>query len=168
MLPQATKRTHSPWATFAQAKASYDAIIPGYSSRQQLHQLGFDPQRTANIQHVTYLQVIQHFMPHFSIKLHHLDPRLQACIQAREHCTGYQVEPKLTTKARYGNAFLDIFNFRRRTRTTGWSFQALIVMHNERVVYKIWQGEPNILIHEDKRSPLGPFQSIGNIFNIKI
>ena len=61
---------------------------------------------------------------------------------------------------RYGNVVLDMFNFRRKTRTTGWKFQGLIILNGERVVYKLESGEPKILELEDRENPLGPLQEI--------
>jgi len=48
-----------------------------------------------------------------------------------------------------------------QTNTLGWQFDALIILQDDLVVYKLWSGKPNILLQEEERSPLGPLQGVG-------
>jgi hypothetical protein len=65
------------------------------------------------------------------------------------------------SKARTGNFFADFINFKRRTETTGWRFNALILMVNDVVVYRAWGGQPVVNEVEVNTNPLGPFQDMG-------
>ena len=56
---------------------------------------------------------------------------------------------------------LDFMNFKRDTHTTGWKFSALIVIIEDKVVYKQWSGNPNIDRNESQNNPLGPLQGAG-------
>ncbi len=168
LLPSTTTTTESPWQSFSEAKASFDRIIPGKTRVVDLKQLGFDPFTTPNIKQITYLEIIQQFMPNQSISLKDLDAALQGCIQARKACYGYEIRPALEEEQRYGNVALDILNFRRQKRITGWKFTALLVLNEDAVIYKLWSGEPHILMQEDKRNPLGPFQNVGNILSFDL
>ena len=168
LLPSVTASTESPWKSFSQAKASFDQISPNVTTLSELSALGFDPFRTPNITRLTYLEVIQHFMPNQSMQIEDLDIELQHCIQARKNCYALKVKPAFNHQERYGNVMADVFRFRRKTRTTGWKFDALIILNGNKVVYKIWGGEPNVLILEDKKTPLGPLQGIGNAVDIKL
>jgi hypothetical protein len=84
------------------------------------------------------------------------------CINAKAECQAYKFEPKIIHTKRYGNVFLDLFNFKRKSQESGWQFSALIVLIDDTVVYKLWSGNP--LINEDleTRNPLGPLQNPGD------
>ncbi len=167
LLPSVENTTKSPWQSFDEAKTAFDKIIPNQTTRQDLKKLGFDPFETPNVNLITYLDLTVKFIPNQSIRLEDLDPSVQVCLKAREACQGYEVSPKILRGKRYGNVVLDLFNFRRKKLTTGWHFNALIVLQKDLVVYKLWGGEPNISEFEDKKNPLGPFQDmdIGRILS---
>lgn len=167
LLPEVRQTTKSPWQTFEDAKQSFDLIIPEETTKTDLKTLGFDPFETPNVELITYLDILQKFVPNQAVQLKDIHPRVRACLQAREKCFGYEVKPRNLQSKRYGNAFLDLLNFRRKTITSGWRFRALIVLNEELVVYKLWGGEPNVLEYEDKKNPLGPLQDInlGKLFD---
>jgi hypothetical protein len=163
MLPSVKQTTKSPWKTFEDAKRAFDKIVPQHTTRDDLKRLGFDPFAVPNVKLITYLDLIEKFLPNQSIRVEDLDPGVQACLKVREHCQGFEITPRILRSKRYGNVFLDLFNFRRKKLTTGWKFEALIVLKNGLVVHKIWGGEPNVSEFEDKKNPLGPLQNIDNV-----
>ena len=163
LLPSIQQTTKSPWQSFEEAKRSFDKIMPQETTGEDLKRLGFDPFETPNVKLITYLELTERFLPNQSIRLEDLDPGVQSCLKVRDVCQGYEVSPTMLNSKRYGNVFLDLFNFRRKQITTGWKFNALIVLKNDLVVHKVWGGEPNVSEFEDKRNPLGPFQDIGKI-----
>ncbi|MBE9562622.1 MAG: hypothetical protein IMF12_07150 [Proteobacteria bacterium] len=160
MLPSIKQTTNSPWKTFEEAKDSFDKIEANKTTSNDLKNFGFDPFETPNVKLITYLELIEKFMPNQSIRMEDLDAGVQQCLKARELCQGYEVTPKIINSKRYGNVFLDLFNFRRKNITRGWIFNALIVLKENLVVHKVWGGEPNVSEIEDKRNPLGPLQDI--------
>ena len=72
-----------------------------------------------------------------------------------------------TVSKRTGAFWKDILGFEQVSRQTGWSFQALIVMVDDTVVYVLHSGSPKIDKMKTNKKPLGPFQSIdgGTIIN---
>jgi hypothetical protein len=166
LLPSVKNTTESPWQNYAEARKAFDRIVPMKSTTEDLKKLGFDPFETPNVTLVTYLEILQKFMPNQSIKLEDLDDGVQNCLKARAQCSGYEVSPNKVNKKRYGSVMLDLLNFRKKTVTTGWHFKALIVLNGDLVVYKLSGGEPNIIEFEDKRNPLGPLQNIGEAIRI--
>ena len=44
---------------------------------------------------------------------------------------------------------------------SGWTFNALVIMVDDGVVFTVFGGQPRILEHEVIRNPLGPLQSWG-------
>ena len=45
--------------------------------------------------------------------------------------------------------------------TSGWRFNALILIANGVVVYRAWGGQPSINQVDVRTNPLGPLQEIG-------
>ncbi|MEK7991688.1 MAG: hypothetical protein VSS52_011830 [Thiotrichaceae bacterium] len=166
LLPEIKKTTKSPWKTFSEAKKSFDLIVPEKTTKEELKLLGFDPFETPNVKLITYLDILERFVPNQAVQLEHLHPQVRACLEVKEACLGYEVKPSNLQSKRYGNAVLDLLNFRRKTMTSGWRFDAIIVLNGDVVIYKIWGGEPNVLEFEDKKNPLGPLQDIGRVFNL--
>jgi hypothetical protein len=168
-LPSIKETSKSPWQSFEEAKMSFDMIVAHQTTSEDLKFLGFDPFETPNVKLITYLELLEKFMPNQSIQMADLDPGVQSCLKVRELCHGYEVAPQILDSKRYGNVFLDLFNFRRKKVTMGWKFNALIVLKNGLVVHKVWGGEPNVSVFEDKRNPLGPLQEINKVLpTIKI
>lgn len=161
VLPSKRSAIQSPWNSFDAAMASYERIVPGETRMPELAQMGFDPGHTPNMRRVNYLELIEVFMPHVSVQRSDLDPALRTCLEVREACYAYEVQPGTTQHKRHGNTALDIFGFQRETTVSGWQFNSLIVINDDTVVYKLWSGAPNIQREESERKPLGPLQNSG-------
>lgn len=168
LLPTVEEKTESRWGSYEDTKQAFDQIAPGTTTTAELKTMGFDPFENPNIKLLNYLDITQRFLPNESIGLKDLHPDVRACLEAKTACRGYEVKPQIVNSKRYGNVLLDVFNFRRQTRTTGWKFEGLIILEGERVVYKLEGGEPNILELEDKKNPLGPFQDLSVSTDLKL
>lgn len=160
LLPSIDQTTEFTWKNYEDARKAFDNIQPGNTSIEVLWAMGFNPHKHPNIRLLNHLDVMRLFIPNESIQLADLDPAIQTCLQAQTDCHGYMVTSGNTFRERYGNALLDVLNFRRKTRTSGWQFQGLIVLNKDQVAYKLASGQPNILELEDKKNPLGPLQDI--------
>ena len=125
--------------------------------------MGFDPHQTPNVKILTYLDIIQRFIPNASITLNDLQEDVRACIESKDCCHAYELDLEMTDSKRYGNLVLDMFGFNRKTKTTGWTFKALIIVKDDVVAYKLRSGEPNVDKLEKKTKPLGPLQEIDNV-----
>lgn len=158
LLPSVRQTTKSPWETFDDAKFAFDKITPYQTSTKELQELGFNPFESPNIRILSYLDIIQRFMSNPSIKKEDLDEGIQTCIEAKMTCKAYEIQPRFSLSQRHGNVFLDLLNFKRKTHHTGWEFDALVVMVNDTVVYKLWGGTPSIDEVREAKNPLGPLQ----------
>ena len=69
-----------------QLKSAYVRIRAGVTPVSQLAGLGFD---TASARKLSYLGVMEQFMPADSFGFDALDPAVQSCFEARDHCTAY-------------------------------------------------------------------------------
>ncbi len=157
LLPSTKEETISAWHRFEQAKEAYDKINPG-TTRAELKELGFDVVNSPNIEALNYLDVAAKVQ---AIPAEELDPGLRACLQSRNECQAYVFDMRRLRGKRVGGFWADFLNFRRKTDSTGWRFNALLVLVNDQVTYKLWSGTPNIEIYKEERNPLGPLQGAG-------
>ena len=160
LFTSGSNTVQSPWKNFAEARSSFDQIVPGQTTANELECLGFDPYYNSNVKILTYLDLLSRFLPNNSIQKSDLPKSVWDCLEKKEECQAYEVDLTVTRSKRYGNLFLDVLAFNRKTRETGWSFNALIVLNHDTVVYKLWSGEPNLERFETKKRPLGPLQEL--------
>jgi len=158
LLPSSRVKTKSPWNTYTSARDSFNQITPYASKFEDLKRLGFHPTKMPNIKVLSYLDIIQRFMPNAAIQKEDLDFGVRECIDAKAECIAYDIHIKHNKRQRYGSVMLDFFNFRKNTKLTGWRFDALILIKNGLVVYTLQSGQPNIDENEEVKNPLGPLQ----------
>ena len=101
---------------------------------------------------LSYLGVIERFMPRNSIRFDKLDPAVQSCIEARDRCTAYVFRPGQLHQERTGSIFLDLLGFERTTVNTGWTAEVVFLVQDGRVAYKVMSGKPNIDTSQDLRA----------------
>jgi hypothetical protein len=159
LLPKAQSEIDSPWGSFEQARDAIEAIEPGRTSTAQLRAIGIDPYATPNVHLLTYSDIVLRFPA--NVAPARLDQGLRQCLEAGKACTGYFINVKDIRRDRVGDFWKDTSGFLRTVEVTGWSFNALILMVDDRVVYTLYGGQPKLLEHEVTRQPLGPVQNFG-------
>jgi hypothetical protein len=129
-----------------------------------LKALGFHPSVQPNIKVLTYVDIVQIFMPNPGVRRKDLPAAVLECIDAKEQSFAYVIELQDINSKRYGNLFLDIFSFKRKTHEAGWKFKGLVLVKNGLIVYKLSSGEPQISRNDKQVRPLGPLQELDNVF----
>lgn len=160
MLPRARNES-SPFKTFEEARDAIEALAPMKSDVAALTKLGIDPVQQPNTVILTQSDIVRRFVPSALLKREDLDPGVLACLEARDACRGWEISASRILKARTGNALADFANFSRRTETTGWRFNGLVLLVNDVVVYRAWSGQPRVHEIEVNTNPLGPLQEMG-------
>ncbi|HEY5580544.1 MAG TPA: hypothetical protein VIK56_05180 [Rhodoferax sp.] len=160
MLPRASS-VSSPFQSFEEAQNAIDSLVPLKSNLSTLHQLGIDPVKQPNINILTHADIVRRFVPSALLQREDLDPGVLACLAARDACRGWEITAARIKKERTGNFVSDFANFSRRTETTGWRFNALVLLVNDNVVYRAWGGQPRVNEIDVQTNPLGPLQEIG-------
>jgi hypothetical protein len=160
LFPAVDHRTKSPWQNMEEVQCAYDEVVPKETQARELRHLGFDPYTNPNVKVLNYLDIMQRFLINPSIRKEDLPESLQEGLASKDACYGYELEVSMTRSKRYGNLFLDMTGFKRKTHETGWNFKALVVLKDDVVIYKIWSGQPQVDKYEANRKPLGPFQDI--------
>jgi hypothetical protein len=161
LLPRSEARTADTWEDYESASAAIDRIVPQQTTRAELAAQGIDPQRNASITILTFSDVVQRFATGGAIRAEELDPGVRQCLTAGKACNGYSILLRRTVNRRSGNFWLDTFNFKRETDSSGWSFNALILLTGDLVVYTLKGGQPRMHETAVERNPLGPLQGWG-------
>lgn len=165
MLPQKRDIVVSPFESYAQAEEAFDKVVPNETTLKQLFNTGYNISTFPNVETLTYLDLLERFLPRDSITLRDLDDDLRHCLERRLECRGYVLNPSKIRRDRVGNVFLDLFNFRRTEVRHGWEAEALFVLEENVVVYKLWSGTQRIDEVKQDINPLGPLQNIGTALN---
>lgn len=160
LLPQQTNTANGSFRTYADLQNAYDRVVPGRTRVAELGSLGFD-KAAPNVEQLSYLGVMDRFMPKANVRYTDLAPQVQACLHARERCMAYVFRPSLTVSHRTGDTMLDVFGFDRTTVNNGWSAEVTLLIQNDRVTYKVISGKPRIEETQEKVQPLGPLQDLG-------
>jgi hypothetical protein len=159
LLPTSQSEVRSPWRDFAQAREAIERIRPGATTGADLRTLGFDPYSGPNVQILTYSDIATRFP--VQVGVDKLDAGLRQCLEAGRRCTGYHVNVREVKRDRVGGFWHDTLGFKRTVEVTGWSFNALVLLVEDRVIYTLYGGQPNIREQEVSRQPLGPLQDFG-------
>lgn len=160
MLPRARSES-TPFNSFDEARSAIDSLIPMKSDVAALARLGIDPVKQPNTSILTHADIVRRFVPSALLKREDLDSGVLACLEARDACRGWEITAARISKARTGNFLADFTNFSRRSETTGWRFNALVLLVNDVVVYRAWGGQPSVREIEVNTNPLGPLQDMG-------
>jgi hypothetical protein len=160
MLPQVHNES-TPFASFDEARKAIDSLVPMKSDVTSLKSMGLDPATQPNTTILTQTEVVRRFVPSALLKREDLDPGVLACLEARDECRGWEITAAKIEKKRTGNFLADFTNFSRRSETTGWRFNALVLLVNDKVVYRAWGGQPSVNEVEVNTNPLGPLQEMG-------
>lgn len=161
LLPEGDVKVEGPWHSFEEAQLAFDKIIPYSTTIDDLKEMKLDPRTQPNITILNYSDVLRRFVPNASISVDHLDGGVWECIQAKTACQGYEITQKSIKRDRTGNFFSDFLNFKREVDVTGWSFNGVLLIKDNVVIYKLVSGQPLIREQEKSRNPLGPLQDAG-------
>ena len=163
LFPTEDNRPQNGWKSYEDALNAFNQIVPHQTSLKDLCAMGFDPTNSPNVRILTYLDVIERFLPNQSIQKSDMPNDVRYCLEAKDGCKGFELLIESNHRKRYGSLPLDILGFKKNTRITGWSFRALLVVQNDVVTYKLASGEPNIDRTEKRFKPLGPFQEMDGV-----
>ena len=161
LLPDSKVATEDSWKSFDDAQAAIEKIVPYRTRRPELAAAGMDPRANPAITILSFADVVQKFAVGSAVDAKTLDAGIRDCLAAGKSCSGYSVNVRSSRRNRIGNFWLDVTNFRREVDVTGWTFNALILLVDDRVVYTLHSGQPKMHEREVSRNPLGPLQGIG-------
>jgi hypothetical protein len=160
MLPKSQSQSPT-FQTFDEARQAIESLVPKKSNVETLLEAGLTPAKQPNTLILTQADVVRRTVNGSVLSKEDLDPGILTCINARDACRGWEFNVARISKTRTGNFWADFVNFKRRTETTGWRFNALVLLVNDVVVYRGWGGQPVVNEVEVNTNPLGPLQDMG-------
>lgn len=163
MFPSKTTTVQSRWKSYAEIVAAFGEIIPYQTTTNDLRTLGFYPSVSPNIKVLNHWETLKIFLPSSAVEKKDLPDGVRDFIESPEQSHAYLIELQMVHSKRYGNLFLDLFGFRRKTHEVGWEFNGLILIKSGIIVYKTSSGEPQISRNEKQVKPLGPLQDIDGV-----
>lgn len=161
LLPTSKMEMKMPWQNYAEAKSTFDRIIIQKTTIDELTAMAINADVTPNIVSLNHADLLRRLVNVPLLDPGMLDDGLHTCLVKRQKCTGLEIEQTHTERERIGSFWLDVLGFRQETSVTGWRFNAVIVLDENVVIYKVWSGQPNIRKLEEERNPLGPLQGVG-------
>ncbi len=162
LLPTSKVEMKMPWQNYAEAKATFDRIVIRHTTIEELNAMAIHADVTPNIVSLNHTDLLRRLANVPLLDPAMLDDGLRACLVKRQKCTGLEIEQTHTERERIGSFWLDVLGFRQETSVTGWRFNAVIVLDENVVIYKVWSGQPNVRKLEEERNPLGPLQGVGS------
>src|ERR1043166_7960932 len=138
LLPQQSDNSGTHFANFAQLESAYDKISTG-TPASQLREAGFDS-ATGGAEVLSYLGILEHFMPTDSRKFDALAQPVKDCIAARNRCTAVVFRPVGLKPAPTGNMVLDMLGLARNAVDHGASAAVTLFLQDGRVAYKMISG----------------------------
>jgi hypothetical protein len=160
LLPRAGNESFY-FDSFEQAQHAIESLVPMQSTVKDLEARNLDPEHQPNTVLLSFADISKKFLGTGVLSKDDLGPGISACLSARDACRGLDLNISKIEKKRTGAFFPDFINYHRRTETTGWRFNALILVVDDVVVYRSWGGQPEVNEIDNQKNPLGPFQDIG-------
>lgn len=161
LLPRAKSSELSSFHSFESARAAFLQVQPYRTTLDELKTLGFDVNASGNVRRIPYPQLIAHLVPTSTLVIDEPEVGIRDCIRAQQACRAYVFSFSRLAHDRRGGFLADFLNFRRHTHTTGWRFEALVLVRDDVVLFGNHGGEPNIDLVDERVNPLGPLQSLG-------
>jgi hypothetical protein len=161
LLPSSSTVSPSRFESYQAAREALEKAVPYKTTVSELSALGFDPYDSVNVVIIPYPEVVSRLVPYSGVPIELLDPGVRDCILAQIRCKAYLFHIARNDRQRDGNFFLDFLNFVRHVQVTGWTFDGMVVVRDDVVVFRNVGGAPNINTTEQTVNPLGPFQRAG-------
>lgn len=162
LLPHSSSVTNSPWKSYKEVVDAYNSVVINKSTISDIKKVGFNIYSTSNLKILSFVDIAAATS---TLELKDMGGGITQCLKVRDLCSGYIFEPQVAKSDRIGNFWLDILNFKRRTKESGWKFKATFLIVDSVIVDKFWYGEPLINLDKTIVNPLGPLQEIGNIIS---
>jgi hypothetical protein len=161
LLPRGTTDTTDAFSSFADAQTALEHIVALQTPTSELKTLGFDILSGTNVTLISYPEIVARLTPNPGVPLTKVDPGIRQCIEVQSRCRGHLFHFERQDRKREGNFWLDFFNLRRTTNVRGWWFEALIVVTDDKVLFRNYAGQPHADRVDRQVNPLGPFQPSG-------
>lgn len=158
-----SESTASCWETYDEAMVNYKNIKVGMVEKSLKDYGIYDG--GVNIRVLNWLSVYN-MLPEDAVRRRTIDKGILDFIDAGDsRAKAFQINVLFEQSYREGSVFLDLFAFKRRTHTTGYEFNGLILLVDDKVSYVLRPIGGPIDKSKKEKKPLGPLQGIGDSFH---
>jgi hypothetical protein len=140
-LPRQSDAGEPGFKSFQEIQKAYARVEPGVTRASQLGALGFTSGAGKTL---SYLGVIERFMPRDTVHFDALSPAVQECIAARNGCSAYVYHPEGGV-ADAGERMLGALGLARK-HSPGVSGELVLLIENGRVAYKAMRDATGALL----------------------
>lgn len=161
VLPHETTADSVKFQTYEDLMTAYAKIDVGKTKLADLTGLGFDPKTTPNIEILSYVEIIDRFMPTEAMTVQRLPKGVRSCIEAQDHCSAYVMHLKHSKVRHNGGVVPDLLEIERDTSSVGWSAEVVLLLRDDQVAYKMISSQPYLADQREQSQPLGPLQDLG-------
>lgn len=161
LLPKARSEESSGFTSYESARAALERIEPYRTSVDELGVLGFQVESSVNLERIPYPQWVTLLLSQ-NMPLDQADVGIRDCLAARDACQAFVFRFSQIRSERHGSFMADLFNFKRSTKVQGWRFEGTMLIRGHVVLFRNHRGQPKIDLREERKNPLGPFQSVGD------
>jgi hypothetical protein len=142
--------------------AAYARVQPGLTRTTQLTSLGFDL-GAANSQALSYLGVMERFMPRDSVRFDRLNAVVQDCIAARDHCTALVFRPmdRSHTYTWAHHSLLSAFGLGAAAAAVERTPEITLLVRDGRIAFKMISGLPAVHVQSRVRAGQAPRDGSG-------
>ena len=137
LLPYRAGAQADGFKSYKALQTAYRSIRPGKTLASDLGRLGFDATSSPDVKVLSYLAVIERFMPKNSVGFDRLAPAVQSCLDARDRCTAYLYRP-----SRGESGLLGLIAEPSAAATPHWSGEVVLLVQDGRVAYKAMSEGP--------------------------
>ena len=141
LLPRQNDPVPVRLVTIKDLAAAYGRVQPGTTRATQLTAMGFDL-GMANSQALSYLGVMERFMPRDSVRFDRLSAAVQDCIVARDHCTALVFRSMERARSSAGAGILTAFGLGAAAAGTERPPEVTLLVRDGRVTFKMISGLP--------------------------
>src|SRR5476651_244681 len=158
LLPRQNDPVPTRLVTMRDLAAAYGRVRPGLTRASQLARLGFDP-ASGSAQALSYLGVMERFMPRDSIRFDRLDETVRDCIAARDHCTALVFRPLQRSYAPGRNVILSAFGLGAAAAGIDQPPEVTLLVRDGRVAFKMISGMPTAQLQRQIETVSAPRNS---------
>lgn len=137
LLPRPTDFAPRNVLTTKDLVVAYGRIQPGRTRASELSQYGFDTASTA-VQMLSYLGLMERFIPHDSVRFDRLDSAIKDCVAVRDHCTALVFRSVDHTRNMTARGFFTAFGLDARAAAV--PPQVTFLIRDGRVAFKTISG----------------------------
>ena len=158
LMPSDTTITTSPWKSYQEIKDVFDQVKPYRTTMADLKKLGLDPDLLPNTKFLDAVAVQNTFVNPGGGSDQKIPEEIRDCLSEFKQCRGFGFTYNQVVDRGVGNIVKRWLRFRIENLIRGPDVMFQVFLKGELVVFKRFEGTPNVDKTRLRKNPLGPLQ----------